>query len=378
MKKLILAIAAVALIATPALAVDWNFYGSARTVSWYSSSDLGDFTTVVGGDDDSDDAIAWGMNGHLNSRFGAKVKAENISGRVEIQLKATSGGDPGGAVTTESRLIYGEWNFGAGKLLVGKAYTPIAQFISGQAYDEDIGLLTVGAAYGQRIAGLQLSFGGLTVALLEPNTNLIFGMTLGDVDSYLPKIEASYAMSLDMFNFGVMGGYQTYTIEDGGLPGRNGDTDVDSYIVGGNVGVNFGPAYVKGAISYGQNFANAAWDIAGLYTGRSTGGALASVAVWDGTDGTDDTTTTQFALVGGFKFTDQVTFEAGFGWRQDDLDVNGAKKDKVWSAYGQAVISMAPGVWIIPEVGYQDYQDDVFGNDEGHKFYAGAKWQIDF
>jgi hypothetical protein len=371
MKKLILAIAVVALIASPALAVDWNFYGSARVITWYSSTDLGDGTTVVGGDDDSDDSIAWGSNGHDNSRFGARVKAENVSGRVEIQLKASPGGDPGGDITVEDRLIYGEWKFGAGKLLVGKAYTPVSQFVSGQAYDEDIGLLSIGAAYGQRIAGLQLSFGGLTVALLEPNSTLLGGMTLGDVDTYLPKIEASYAMSLDMFNFAVMGGYQTYTIDDGGLAGRDGNVDVDSYLVGGNVGVNFGPAYVKGAVSYGENIANAAWDIPGLYT-------AGAFAAWDGTDGTDDVTTLQWALVGGFKFTDQVTFEAGFGWRNDDPDANGLDDQTLWSTYGQAVISMAPGVWIIPEIGYQDYGDLQNDDDAGAKFYAGAKWQIDF
>jgi hypothetical protein len=369
MKKLILAIAVVALIASPALAVDWNFYGSARVVSWYTSSDLGDATNLAGDDDDTD--FLWGSAGHDNARFGAKVKAENISGRVEIQLRADQGGDPGSVITTESRLIYGEWDFGAGKLLVGKAYTPVAQFISGQAFDEDIGLLTVGASYGQRIAGLQLSFGGLTVAVLEPNSAQIGGLT-GDVDTTLPKLEASYAMSLDMFNFAVMGGYQHYEVDGVAPAGITDNIDVDSYIVGGNVGVNFGPAYVKGAISYGQNIANAAWDIPGLYTA----GAFAVVNAAG--DDIDDTDTLQWALVGGFKFTDQVTFEAGFGWREDSPDAPGQEDDDVWSAYGQAVISLAPGVWIIPEVGYQDYGDTRTGADGGSKFYAGAKWQIDF
>jgi hypothetical protein len=376
MKKIILAIAALALIASPALAVDWNFYGSARTVTWYTSSDLGDGTTLAGGNDNDDVAFLWGSDGHDNARFGARVKAENISGRVEIQLRADDGGDPSSVITTESRLIYGEWDFGAGKLLVGKAYTPVAQFISGQAFDEDIGLLTVGASYGQRINGLQLSFGGLTVAVLEPNVNNVSALTVGDTDTMLPKLEAKYGMSFDMFNFTVMGGYQHYEIEDGQAGAPVGfvtdDIDVDSYIIGGNAGVNFGPAYVKGAISYGENIANAAWDIAGLYT------AGAAAALNAAGDDTDDVTTLQFAGVVGFKFTDQVTFETGIGWREDDYDAPGLDEDDVLSWYLQGVISLAPGMWVIPEIGYQDYGDDNTGADEGDKIYAGAKWQIDF
>jgi hypothetical protein len=39
---------------------------------------------------------------------------------------------------------------------------------------------------------------------------------------------------------------------------------------------------------------------------------------------------------------------------------------------------MAPGVYLVPEAGYYDYQDDIYGQDEGYEWYAGAKWQIDF
>ena len=44
----------------------------------------------------------------------------------------------------------------------------------------------------------------------------------------------------------------------------------------------------------------------------------------------------------------------------------------------QALITLAPGVYLLPEVGYIDYMDDRAGADQGYKWYAGAKWQIDF
>ena len=56
-------------------------------------------------------------------------------------------------------------------------------------------------------------------------------------------------------------------------------------------------------------------------------------------------------------------------------------EDKDITGYLQAVISLAPGVWIIPEVGFTDLDDNIQDggdDDEGDQFYLGAKWQIDF
>ena len=88
----------------------------------------------------------------------------------------------------------------------------------------------------------------------------------------------------------------------------------------------------------------------------------------------------QGMLVAALKFTDTLRFEAGGGIRVDQ--VNGApgfsQKDGSWVGYVQAMITLAPGVYLCPEVGYIDYMDTVAGNDQGYKWYAGAKWQIDF
>jgi len=303
------------------------------------------------------------------------VKADHIAGRVEIQLKGTPDGDSGSAVTVESRIIYGEWNFGAGKFKVGKDYSPVSQFISGQVFDEDLGLLGVGTAYGNRTPGLFLSFGGFEVALLEPVQNDIVDVndvaTGGDVDSYIPKIEAKWGMAFDAFNFNVMGGYQYYSIEDVATATGTEDVDVTSYIVGADAGFNFGPGYVKGAVSWTRNGQQAAWNLDGLRTAGSP-------AVWDGSDGTDDTDTLMAALVAGMKVSDMLSFEGGFGYRQDDFDVDNTKKDKAWEAYVQSVIVLAPGVYVVPEIGYTDFMDDPAGDDEGKQWYGGAKWQIDF
>jgi hypothetical protein len=367
MKKLIIALAALALIASPALAVDWNFYGSARMQTAYVSKDLGSVDDAAGNDDDQD--VQWDWGG--NSRFGAKVKAESVDGLMEIGIRSTT---EGGDETVNSRRLYGRWDFGAGKFKVGKDYTPVSQFVSGQAFGDnptgslDNGLLGQGAFYGGRQGQLALQFGGFEVALITPSGSTTVGTQAAansEVDEYIPKIEAKWGMSLDMFSFNIMGGFQTYEID-----GPN--EDVDSYVIGGDAALTFGPAYIKAALSYGQNIGNAGW------AGASGEWKASSESV-------KDTDTIQACLIAGFKFTDMVTFEAGYGYVDNSYDASTAKDDSPWEAYAQAVIALAPGVWVIPEVGYKDNDNYAVndgaqqaGKDAGSRFYVNAKWQIDF
>ena len=365
MKKLILVIAAVALLASPALAVDWNFYGSARMATWYDTRDFNNGTASdldAGGAGltkkdgfDGDDQVQWNLA--TNSRLGATVKAENISGRFEFGINES---------TVTSRRIFGVWDFGAAKLKVGKDYTPVKQFISGQAFGSDAGLLGNGTAYGSRVGQIALSFGGFEVALIDNNGGALRDMDTGDVDIYVPKIEAAWGMAFDTWNFKLIGGFQYYNIEDGGA--GEDDVDVTSWLLGADAGVNFGPLYFKGAVSGGTNWGNAGWS-----------GATAGAA-FDGDDETDDIDTYMAALVAGFKFTDQLTFEIGGGYNYNDPDEDGQDDTNITALYAQAVVSLAPGVWIIPEAGYYSYGTDFdgTGHNDGTEFYIGGKWQIDF
>jgi hypothetical protein len=386
MKKLFVILAALALVwafAVPASAVDWNFYGSARMATFYTSQDFGDQTTgpPPGGQDD-DDGTQWDLQG--NSRIGARVKGETVNGRIELGINDAV---PGGGTVT-SRLVYGTWNFGAGTLKVGKDYTPVSQFISTQTFAADLGLLGIGTYYGLRQGQIALSFNRLNIALVTntegdvstapsgvgnvnydgPGTAIPGVASGGDPDAYIPKIEASWGMSFDAFSFNLMGGFQYYTIEDVVQPnGSTDDVDVTSWVVGGDAAFTFGPAYIRGAISYDQNGGNAGW--------YSLPGA------WDGTDDMDDVNVLQAALVAGWKMSDTVSFEVGGGMANQDLDVAGFDDTTPWSVYGNATIQLAPGVFIIPEVGYFDWDESGAaggGNDLGETLYIGAKWQIDF
>jgi hypothetical protein len=395
MKKFTIIFAALMLVcfAVPAMAVDWNFYGNARMATYYESRDFDEGLNAAG-TDDSDAETIWDLQG--NSRFGANIKAENIKARIEMGINESN---------VSARRVYGTWNFGAGSLKVGKDYTPVSQFISGQVFDGDLGLLGIGTAYGGRHGQIELAFGKFRIALVESTTGLIKGMASqtsslssstdalgfvtpgatrtnsfkGDVDDVLPKLELGWGMAFDTWNFNLMAGGQYYSIEDVTSFTGSGtdDVEVTSWIIGGDIGWNFGPGYVKGAVSYGQNTGNAAWSIPSGVNGRPNtyqGG----LAVWDGDDDTNDTNTAQVALVGGLKVSDMLSFEGGFGYRSDITDEGPDKDTSPFGVYVQSVIALAPGVYVIPEVGYYDFDDSTDGNGAGSLFYLGGKWQINF
>ena len=81
MKKLI-AVCAVLLFVAPAFAADWSFYGSERIATWYNSRDYGDGVGANGENDDQ--GTQWYFQG--NSRLGAKVKADKVTGQIELAL----------------------------------------------------------------------------------------------------------------------------------------------------------------------------------------------------------------------------------------------------------------------------------------------------
>jgi hypothetical protein len=362
MKKLI-ALFAGLLLSGPAMAADWSFYGSARMATFWDHRDYKDSVPAALGDQEDDDDLVWDFQS--NSRLGARVKADTVSGRIELGLPSTNTHDG----NVQARLMYGEWKFADNmSLKVGKDYTPTSQFVSNQTFFEDNGLFGMGTTYARRPGQVALQIGGFAIAFIQPNsTNTLAG---GDTDEWLPKIEAKFGMPLGIFSFNIMGGFQTFQVEDnGGL--IDDDIDVISYILGGDVGVNIGAFYVKAAGSWGQNWTNARWNDLSFTSSANAGASL------KGTDDTNDCTSWMAALMVGLKFSSDLAFEVGAGYRSDDKDGT-SDEDGVWGIYGNATITLAPDVYLVPEVGFVDYMDNNAGDDQGYEWYAGMKWQINF
>ena len=341
MKKMIVAIAALALMAGSAYAADWNFYGSARVATFWSDADVIDGA-------DGDLQLSESLQG--NSRIGAKVKvSDELTGGFEY------GASKGNA---NIRKLYGEWDFGGGKLKVGQDYTPLNWFYSNQVYDADNELLAQGGIYSARQAQICVSFGGFKLAFMSPDDAGGDSNVVADQVT-LPAIEASYQLALDMVAIDFGAGYSTYEAAAG---------DVDSYVLAVGAAFNVAGFFLNGDIFYGQNV-----------------GHIMVVSV-DGDDAWDDGYAATingeivdndcfgFLLVAGYKINDMFTVEAGYGYAQTELDVSGADKDKVASYYVNATVNFAPGVFIVPEVGFFD------GDESGdwEKVYYGLKWQINF
>ncbi len=342
MKKLIVLIAAMALVATSAYAAEWNFYGSARVSTFWNEIE----TTAVPAVADVD-AFTEALQG--NSRIGARVKvSDELTGRFEY------GSGP------NLRLLYGEWNFGGGSFLVGQTYTPLNMFYSNQVYGSDSDLLGWGGVYSGRQAVLQLKYGAFKVALTPVNTATDGTFGAGaTTEVQMPALEASYGLKMGNFAIALAGGYQTFEI----TPAPAVTYDIDSYVIALGASVNLGAFYINGDIYTGQNVSNLIWaDAAG-------GGVRAGLA---GTTVLDNDAIGYLLVIGG-KINDMFSVEFGYAGLSAELDGALIDEDSE-SYYAQATIHMAPGVFVVPEIGVIDH-DGTLDNQET---YFGAKWQINF
>jgi hypothetical protein len=354
MKKLMVLVAALALVAGSAMtaaAADWNFYGHARVSTFVTDVE----EQVSGGVDTTN--YEQGLQG--NARIGAIVKVSD---------ELTGGFEYGSGVNV--RKLYGEWNFGAGSLLVGQTYTPLNMIYSSQVYGTDSQMLGQGGVYSGREDMIRLKFGGFEIAVLGPNdSDLNTGF---DTETSMPAIEANYNLVMDVVSFNLGAGYQTYEL----LGTPTGDHDVDTYVVALGAKTTFGPAYIGGNVYMGENVGNM---IAVSLDGDNTWGDgvkdFNGYADFNGTEVLDNEAL-GFLIAAGFKANDMFAFEAGYGYLEVE-EMGGALDDnEVQTYYVQSTITLAPGVFITPEIGMFDGKEDGTGNFE--TLYYGAKWQINF
>jgi hypothetical protein len=406
MKKLFI-IFAVLCLAAPVMAADWNFYGSARMQTFWTNNDVGPEGAQA---DDTD--VRWAPFG--NARIGANVKFnDQIAGKFEV-------GD-----TFNKRQLFATYTFGSGmELLLGQTYTPTSQyFYSFSGYGDDNNLLGIGQFYTGRKPMIQFKMGSFKLALVTPSTgptavkgdndDAVYGVyaetapgsgvynvnTVGvtedtddafvvfpatgafevkDTDVIIPKIEASYKFKTDMFFVDVFGGYQTYDLD---APSK--EYSIDSYVAGLGGGVNVGALFFNAGVHMGQNLAN--YGNVG-FLGPDNLAAASSTAVTALKIGAASYNSTKDEIVDndglgylavlGFNASEMFTIEAGYGYQQYEDDAEGAKTDSAKQYYVNCTINIAPGFFIVPEIGKVEWElDDV---DFGDYMYYGAKWQINF
>jgi Gram-negative porin len=376
MKKLILLLGVITMVgAFAAVAMaDVSLYGSARFRSYYASVDYG----IPGADKDKD--LEWRMG--LLSRFGATFKSEKITGMFELDARAGSGAsgtDPiesgdGASKLGAMRLrhLWGQWDFGAGKLMIGHNFPLYDVPVSGINYYSG-GLQRwggMGYGFGPRTSQIRLTFGDLRLAFLSTVTGMQWAPlgSFEEANIKYPKIEARYDIRKDTYALSFIGGWQTYEIED-----RNGTKetrDITSYVLGARCKANIGPAYVNLGLTWRQNGLNYdAWTV-----------STKEQAVLQGNDVKDATAWGLVAALG-WKINDMWTLEASHGTLNSKQDTSLDNEDDAMIWCLQVKITMAPNVYIYPELIYQDNKDVINNGvvtDQGDATILGVYWRIDF
>jgi hypothetical protein len=389
MKKLIVILAAIAMVGafTASAFADVELYGSARMRTYWIDKSK-EFSATGYDDADLDWNIGW------LSRFGANFKSDKMTGKFELDARPGIGasygdtygrpvdgnlakafGNTGGSSHVGNmrlRHLWGEYDFGSVKLMVGQNFplydAPVSgiNFYSG-GFQEfgGIGYLLA------RTAQIRLTFGNLRVAFMSPDTRSS-ALGLGDYDSdldvTLPKVEIRYDMKMDAFAMSFIGGYQTYEVVNATDSGES----IDSWVLGWRGQADLGPMYAKLALTYRQNGANyGAWS-------HVAGKEKAAI------EGTSVKDATAFGAVValGYKINDMISVEASYGMIDAEQDTTADNEDDA-AAYGLAIpIQLAPGVSVVPEFIYQDEKDSTTNGgaavDGGDATIIGVFWKIDF
>jgi len=184
------------------------------------------------------------------------------------------------------------------------------------------------------------------------------------------SLEVSFGFKTDVFFAKVWGGYQTYELESAVAGGVDGD-DIDSLLYGVGAGVNFGPVFIKASVHGGENLGDyGAYNPHGNIAGATEGASPGKV---------EDNDALGYLAVFGFKAGDSATIEAGYGFQEYDSNIAGSQADEICQYYVNATINIAPGFFIVPEIGKYDRKESATkGTDQGDVIYYGAKWQINF
>jgi hypothetical protein len=404
MKKIIVLTAVFAMVFTgAALAADWNFYGHSR-MSLFSNTYSKDISSTgvdataayknpLSGSEDWT-TTTFGQQG--NSRIGAKVAAGDVSGQFEY------------GTGVNVRLLYGSWNFGSGVMSVGRMWTPTFYGLSNSVYDGDNALAYFGGPWS-RYPQIQFAFGGFKIAFVEPSTagaydpsvsmNASAAAAAGKANGYtfnsvkgtldpigyvpmasngyknarvtLPKIEIAYNGAFGPVKMHASAGWNSVEF----VNSTNTGETLTSMLGQVMAKYNAGPFMVGGSFSYGINQGN--------YQPAYGPAGVAEAIFYNGKF--KDTTSMGFTVIAGFTINDMLGVEAGYGYNVNSYDSdikdssgNAVKDDVAMQYYVQLPITLADGVFIIPEVGKMDFDEDATGAKEGDITYLGAKFQINF
>lgn len=236
-----------------------------------------------------------------------------------------------------------------------------------------------------------LGGGTLKFAGLKPSSNtgavaVVSGAAVptADTDVTIPKLEVSYDVKFGGFNLWVGGGYQTYSEV---VTSTDKEYDLDSWGLGIYGSYGFGPVTVNGSIHWMQNPVQYGFSGGGPHPSISW--VPTATAAYNSTDdGIIDADLVGFHLSAGWKLSDMLTVQAGYGANSFTRDPNSGmgelveREDNTAFYYINMPIFAAKGLTITPEIGVRDEDDITSGTgvvtEQGKTTYYGVRWFIRF
>ena len=401
-----------AVTALPAMAAEITPYGSARVQTFWNTLDKSENFNALSSGFNAGSNFGYDESLQANARFGINFKDGDVTGKVEV------GAGTGATATADTspviRLLYGAWDFGAGKLVVGKDYARYYTFPAQVAKNENLlngyGNLWDGRQTQVRIdmkngfyisfmpqlnnvaAGEQETTSTSLLLTVNPTTGAIAPKATGTTEreARLPKVNIGYANKVDNLNYNIGAVAQTYRqravyfatatpIPASGVTRGEVDTEINSVLGYLNADVTMGNTKVALVSSYGMNPAEMG------FAGRLARGNYGF---------SDDVVGFSGYLQVTQKLTNNLSMNIGVGYINDKGEANyntGATIDSTMrvtddkmAAYINFPITLAKNVSVVPEVYYEDQLGETFGTsfartDGKNKMYSvGAKWQIDF
>lgn len=149
------------------------------------------------------------------------------------------------------------------------------------------------------------------------------------------------------------------------------DSNSDSYTVSSSVvfvgvGFDFNSLYLQGNAFVGRSLDTLSGKLQNSQDSKRV------------ENGGVDTNAYGFEASAGYQLNNTVALGAGFG-KMADKNKETDQTEEVYSVYAQAILAVAPGVQVKPEVGKVDRIKEKTDTEEiDQSFYAGAIWEINF
>ena len=379
MKKSILGavvLGATVALAVPAMALDVTPYGAIRIGTWYTSNTH--YSAAGASQHDSD----FSLDLQGDSLVGVRVKEGDFFALAELGAynpKARQNG-------VELRMLFGDWNFGEGKLRVGYLPSPYV-FRSEQAFDADGGFNSYGSLFDGRYAQIKVSLNngfyltmmkpapGLTQGVVNSTSNVsgsfantpynatatTYAATSKDYDTFMPKMVAGYEGKSGFVSFGggVAGNY--YKVTD--TTATNLSADITSLMGFAHTTIDLKPVELKFHLYGGQNMGDL------MSNGAATAGSYYA-------GGENSYTVGGFGQIG-YTASDKVKVYTGVSYETSKNDTYKTDDNKM-AAFANLQYDVTKNVKIVPEVSMLNDLDSSADTKEPRIYAAGVKWEMKF